>query len=333
MERQKVGLMGLGAAGAEYLAAIRGNDQFDLVAVGDADSELLRRHAETSTVRTYEDYRSLIVETARTGLDLLFVALEPFQSLEFVHMAAERGIGVFHKAPCARNVREAQRLAHRFAQHERPLVVSRCWQSDPAFAFLNDLTETGDRVYAAVADVRTADTRTGWRGDSARAGGGVLLNGAYDAVDLIVHLLGLPGSVYAQCSVAVPPGAAQQYDTEDAAVVAMHFAKERIACVTALRGATEPAWTVTLRCTRCTVEMGSDRLTVTPHDGGSPQHHRVWTPHPVHCAISAFGASQCSQEKLFASTVEEHLATVAVIEAAYLSAKTGEPESPSRLLG
>ncbi len=325
--------MGLGAAGSEYLAAIRGNDQFDLVAVADTDPELLRRHAEASPVRAYEDYRSLIVETERSGLDLLFVALEPFQSLEFVQMAAQRGIGVFHKAPCARNVREAQGLARRFAKHERPLVVSRSWQFEPAFACLSDLIERDDRVYAAVADVRTVDTRTEWRGDSVRAGGGVLLNGAYDAVDLIVHLLGLPGSVYAQCSVAIPPGAARQYDTEDVAVVAMHFAKERIACVTAMRGATEPSWTVTLRSTRCTVEMDSDRLTVTPHDGGSPQHNRVWAPHPAHCAISAFGEAQCSQEKRFASTIEQHMATVAVIEAAYLSARTGEPESPSRLLG
>ncbi len=325
--------MGLGAVGSEYLAAIRGNDQFDLVAVADADPGLLRRHVEASPVRAYEDYRSLIVETERTGLDLLFVALEPFQSLEFVQMAAQRGIGVFHKAPCGRNVREAQRLARLFAQQGRPLVVSRCWQFEPAFACLNDLTERGDRIYAAFADVRTVDTRMGWRGDSVRAGGGVLLNGAYDAVDLIVHLLGLPGSVNAQCSVAVPPGAARQYDTEDAAVLAMHFAKERIACITAMRGAAEPAWTVTLRCTRCTVEMGSDQLTVTPHGGESAQHHRVWTPHPVQCAISAFGDSQCSQEKRFVSTVEEHLPTLAVIEAAYLSARTGEPESPGPLLG
>ncbi len=333
MKRLKVGLMGLAGVGLEYLAALRSDDQFELIAVADSDPEVLRQHTETVSARVYEDYRSLVVETAHTGLDLLFVALEPFQSVEFALMAAARGIGVFHKAPFARHVREARRLAGRFAQHGCPLVVSRFWQFEPAFSRLKNLSELCGHVYAAVADVRTVDTPTGWRCDLAQAGGGVLLNGAYDAVDLIVHLLGLPGSVYAQCGVAAGPRAPRKYDTEDVATVSLRFSKEQIACITAVRGAAEPSWLVTIRGTDRTVELCGERMTVTPCDGGSPEQHRVWARHPVSCAISAFGAARRLEEGGFASTADEHLATIAVIETAYLSAKTGEPESPGRLLG
>lgn len=333
MKRLKVGLMGLAGAGLEYLESLRLDDQFELTAVADADPEVLRQHRDTISARVYEDYRSLVVETAHAGLDLLFVALEPFQSVEFVEMAAARGIGVFHKAPFARRVREARRLVSRFAEKACPLVVSRFWQFEPAFSRLNNLSELCGHVFAAVADVQTVDTPAGWRGDSVKSGGGVLLNGAYNAVDLIVHLLGLPESVYAQCSAAVPPNAPQNYETEDMTAVSLRYSKEQIACITAVRGAAEPSWQVTLRGTDRTVEVCGERMTVTPYDGGPSEQNRVWSRNPVSCAIGAFGESWRSEEKRFASTADKHLATMAVIEAAYLSAKTGEPESPGRLLG
>lgn len=330
MKRLKVALMGLAGVGADYLAAIRSDEQFELVAVADTDSEVLRRHTDTVAVGVFEDYRSLIVETAHSGLDLLLVALEPFQSTEFVQMAAARGIGVFHKAPCARNVREAQRLVDQFARSERPLVVSRPWQFEPAYAALNRLTEFTGHVYAATASVQTGDTPVGWRGDLVRAGGGVLLNGAYEAVDMLVHLLGIPERVYAQCSAAVAPGAPRKYDTEDTAMVLLGFGQERTACVTVLRGVAEPSWEVAFVGIEGTVEVRADGLTIIPRDGNLVEYHGARTSSPVAHAISAFGASRLSGALPLKSKAEEHLPTLAVIEAAYLSARTGAPESPSR---
>ncbi|MGB2987906.1 MAG: Gfo/Idh/MocA family oxidoreductase [Phycisphaerae bacterium] len=334
MERLKVALMGLTGVGEDYLSAIRSDDQFDLVAVADADPEILRRPMDIGSARVYEDYRSLIVETAHGGLDLLFVALEPFQSIEFVQMAAERGIGVFHKAPFARNTREAERLVHLFEQNRCPLVVSRQWQFEPAFSPLSGLIEPNNHIHAAIAEVRTVDGPIGWRGDRVRAGGGVLLNGAYEAVDILIHLLGLPVSVYARCSSVAAPGAARNYDTEDVSIVSLSFGAERIGSVTAWRGAAEPTWRVTFISSERTVEVCADALTVVPHTGGRPEHHTVQTANPVSPAISAFGASRLLEMEVGspASTAREHLPTMAVIEAAYLAAKTGAPESPDRFL-
>ncbi|UCC32001.1 MAG: Gfo/Idh/MocA family oxidoreductase [Phycisphaerales bacterium] len=328
MKRLKAALMGLAGVGADYLAAIRSDEQFELAAVADTDPEVLRRQTDMAPARVYEDYRSLIVETAHAGLDLLFVALEPFQSTEFVQMAATRGIGVFHKAPCARSVREAQRLVDRFAGSERPLVVSRPWQFEPAYAALNRLAEFTGHVHAATVHVQTADTPVGWRGDSIRAGGGVLLNGAYEAVDMLVHLLGMPERVYAQCSAAVAPGAPRKYDTEDTATVLLGFGQERTACVTALRGVAEPSWEVAFVGTEGTVEVGADGVTITPRKGSPVKHPAARAANPAAHALSAFGASQLSNGRPLKSKAEEHLSTLAVIEAAYLSARTGAPESP-----
>ena len=183
MDRAKVALLGLQGVGSDYLTALQVDDQFELLAVADRDPEMLRRYTEGTTLRGYTDYRSAIVETAGDGLDLLFVALEPFQSNEFVHLAAERGIGVFHRAPWARNVSEAERLLRRFSKNQGALCVSRPWQAEPAFAPLRGVTALVGRPYIASAEVRTDLGPDWWRGDSARAGGGVLLNDAYEQLD------------------------------------------------------------------------------------------------------------------------------------------------------
>lgn len=332
MNPHTVALMGLGEEGVDCLSAIRSLEQLKLIAVGDSEAERLRRHTESLSLRTYEDYRSLILETSHAGLDVLIVSLEPFQSLEFVEMAASRGIAVFHKAPWARTVAEARRLIDLFAKRSCPLVVSRWWQFEPAFEPLADMAQQCGHVFAATASIHTNDTSAGWRGDARRAGGGVLLNGAYEILDMLVHVMGMPESVYAQCGFGTEPGSARSYDTEDFAYLSLCLPHDRKASVVCSRGAAESDWRVSFYGTQGTVEVSQDRLIYTPRDGGAPQQHKVWAKYPIVHAIGAFAETLTDDRKSRQSTAKEHLATVALIQAAYLSAKTGEPESPSRML-
>lgn len=327
-----VALMGLNPEGVDCLSATRSLEQLKLIAVGDGDAERLRRHTESLSLRTYEDYRSLILEASHAGLDILIVSLEPFQSMEFVEMAASRGIAVFHKAPWARTVEEGRRMIDLFADRSCPLVVSRWWQFEPAFRTLADITHHCGHVFAATASIHTADTSAGWRGDARRAGGGVLLNGAYEILDMLVHTMGMPESVYAQCGFSTEPGSARPYDTEDFTFLSLSLPHDRKVSLVCARGAAESDWRVTFYGTRATVEVSPDRLIYTPRDGGAAQQHKVWAKYPIVHAIGAFAESLTDDQKILQSTAKEHLATMALIQAAYLSAKTGEPESPSRML-
>ena len=129
-------------------------------------------------------------------------------------------------------------LVERFETAGRPLVVARWWQHDPAMRnhVLNG-TITAD-AFAVSIVLATADRPAGWRADRGRAGGGVLLNGAYGHVDLLVHLLGTPESVYAQTHrLDFLPGASV-YDTEDVAHVVLRFEGGRGAVLSAWRGRT-----------------------------------------------------------------------------------------------
>ena len=331
-DRLKVALMGLTGIGGEYLSAILADNQFDLIAAADHHSDGQRRGKELG-ISIYEDYRSLILETARSGLDVLFVAVEPFRAIEHVELAASKGVSVYHQAPFARSVAEGRRLADRFRDDDCLLVASRPWRFDPAFARLNRLQENIGRVCAAWASVAAVDTPEGWRGDRERAGGGVLLYGAYEVVDLLVDRLGLPESVHALSGMRIPPDAPRRYDTEDMIALSLDFGSGRLGAVTAVRGVSAGSWRVRWIGTEAIMDIGCDGLTVVPRDElGSPEHAAPSAGYSSAQDISTFGTSRRTRTPTMASTIEQHLPTLAVIEAAYLSTKTNEPESPRQFL-
>ena len=71
---RKVALVGLARTGLEYLDVLLDGDLFEVVAVADSDPAVLRERDMPGSISVYEDYRSLIVESALAGLGLLVVA-------------------------------------------------------------------------------------------------------------------------------------------------------------------------------------------------------------------------------------------------------------------
>lgn len=332
MRRLNVALMGLEGAGIALLEALCRENRFALTSVADTDAERLRSRTESLGVSTFDDYRSLLVEGARAGLDLLVVAEAPYRSREFLELAATLGVAVFHQTPWARTAEEGRQIVGRFEAQACPFVVSRPWQFEPAFAGLCDLADQAGSIYAATATVQCSDTPSGWRGDSVRAGGGVLLYGGYELIDLLVYAMGTPEAVYAQCAYGTESRGARTYDTEDFASVSLTFSPARLASMTAVRNAAESGWRVTFYGTQAVIEVSPDRLIQSPTRSETPVHRKVWAKHPVSHALGAMAESLLDAEKPLRSVGREHLATLAVIQAAYLSAKTGDPESPSRML-
>ena len=324
-------LLGLYGVGADFLAAIVDSDQFDLIAVADSDAELVRRAEDRCDVVGFEDYRSVIVESARGGLDVAFVALEPFRSCEIIQFAATRGIAVFHAAPFARSLAEARKMIARFTATGSSLSVCRGWWWEPAYSRLHNLSEWIGPVYTATAVVRINESRNDWRGDSVKAGGGVLLNGAYDQIDMLTAMFGVPEEVYAHCIVAPNSEGSSNHDTEDVACVILRYAHDRTAALTVSNGLGESGWRVTLDGADGAVCVTPGKLTLTAR-GALPLIFPSRARRPVAPAIQVFAESTLAGERSLRSSAADHLGTLAVIEAAYLSTKTRCPEPPGQFL-
>lgn len=327
MKPTKVALAGLGSTGLDYLDILEGSDRFEVVAIADSDPAVLRGHDLRGSFHIYEDYRSLIVESVHVGLDLLVVATESHHSIEFLSLAVDRGLAIFHKPPFARNLQEGRMLVERFETANCPFVIAREWHRDGWPTDPKTLAQRAGHVHTALGEIATCDEPNGWRGDSLRAGGGVLLNGAYAQVDLLVALLGMPDSVYAVCGFARAPGETLNYDTEDIALLLLRWGSDRCATLAARRRVTPGKWHVMLAGTRGTLLWPGAE---SSSDGEEDCVHR--TDGIADQMSSVFGMAESGVRRAI-STAKDHLATLAVIDAAYLSAKTGAAEVPARLSG
>lgn len=332
LKRLKAALLGLTGVGETYLQNLQDDQRFELVALGDPDTDAIKSASQTYSICCFEDCRSLIVETIRTGLDVLFVALEPYQSIEFVALAARNSVAVYHKPPFARSVVEGRQLIQQFEQNRTPFVVSRLWPVEPAIERWGPLQDLLGPVFCACATIQTTDTTTGWRGDQVRSGGGVLLNGAYEQINLLVHLCGIPQSVYAGCSRCMVHGETRNYDTEDAVNVILNFTHERTGSISARRGVLQSSVNALVNGTHGTLNIQPNRIEFTPTDGSKSRRTKFDVDQIMNKEISAFATVCLGDVCSMITPAKDHLSTLAVIEAAYLSAKTGQPESPQQFL-
>ena len=334
MNALRVGLLGLDHVGLAYRTALLADSRFELVAMADSNAERFRRAVAEVDILAFEDCRSLIVAQTRNPIDALFVALPPQKSLDLLPLAAQRGIPVFCHAPLARTAEEARTLIDSFAVAKVPLVVSRRWSAGLDDDAMDEISQTPGRVFAAHAVLRGTLDASDWRGDASRAGGGALLFDGYEAMDALVTLIDLPEMVSAECSAAVLPGSPKKYDTEDAAAVSVRFGRNQIGSLAVCRGACEDFWSLTMIGAGGFVTLDAERVTLHPRGASEPEVIARPATGLLAADIASFGNALTRGETLdrLHAAARQHVRTLATIEAAYLSARTGSPEAPTQFL-
>ncbi|MFQ6048293.1 MAG: Gfo/Idh/MocA family protein [Phycisphaerae bacterium] len=329
MQPFRASLMGLAEAGRQVLEALLASPEIELVAVADRNAELLAGVLNEHRLAGYDDYRSLVVEPRA---DVVFVTTPPYAANEHIKLAAGRGLHVWRLAPVARSFEQASALVQAFQRAGTILRIGTRWRLAPAYTTLMTRRhELGNVFLARVAMITALPHELGWRGDSARAGGGVLLNHAFEAVDAVLWFLGLPDDVVATCSYVARAQNTQSYDTEDTAVVLLRYARAS-AVITAswLSGPAEQSFKLYGSQGSATIQSGELVL----HDaGGATQVISPTLPaNPFQAEVQAMVRAVSTGQPPEPATIRQQLQTVAVIEAAYLSARTGQPESPAALL-
>lgn len=331
MEPVKVGLMGLGRGGQLLADALLTSSWARLVAVGSQKPDRLEHFAESHPrIARCNDFRSLIVGQ---GIEALFVAVPPFSRTKYLPLAAERGVPVFMLTPPARSLDEAVELSRRFARAQVPLVVSRAWGAEPDMQpDVLDLPRLG-RVFFARGHVTTCwGPDFDWRGDSVRAGGGVLLDRGYHLVDQVVQLMGLPGSVYATSARASRPGHRFLYDTEDTVVATCRFMDNAIATLAACWTSGPDEWQLTAHAIGGTVRIDPREVRLLDRAGDDVQGVWLRPANPLLPQVEDFLGAIRAGTRPTHGRMDTHLASMALVSAIYLSAKTGQPESPASLM-
>ncbi len=331
-------VLGLNEAGRELLDAADQLDHFRICAVAGKDPGLLEKLGAQHQCEVYDDYRQLLV---RGHIDCLLVAAPIHMCDEYLRTAMEQKFNILKPAPFARNFEEAAELVRLAAGERVQLAVGNPGRFAPKWQAARDAFASGEMEGAFLIEAHcwvTDEPINPWQSDPKLAGGGVLLHQCYEVIDQIVSNLPLPQQVYALTASQAHDKQQRLYVTEDTAVVTMRFSDTLIANVVASRrkGAGHNRMFLKVYGPQKTLTV-DDACTLTRSvEGRRDSRQLAGAAERAACVrdmLESFALSVSNpEEHKLVSGGRQNLRNMAVIEAAYLSARTAMPEEPARIL-
>lgn len=358
MDDVRVGIIGVGGYGAGVLRELGRNEIFRVCAIADRDRELAEELGREYDAHAYDDFRSLMVEEA---LDVVFLALPTFLCGECISAAAKKGIHVFKEAPLARSVPEGVQWVKLMEKAGLRFHVSAQKRFGPGYLEGHRLLAEGviGEVFLARGEsFVNYEGDFSWRGDPVLAGGGVLQEMTYHMIDQITWNMGAPERVYAlhsnRCNKRATVRAqlhsgrehrgddghgesgdaartrpSPPYRTEDTVTLTMKFPDGGVGNVLSSWMSGPERERLTIHGTEGTMEVATNLMRITDPAGKVQveETYEVDETWLLAQQIRHFADSLVDEEIEPVSTGREHLLNVAVIESAYLSARTQMPET------
>jgi len=332
-----VAVIGLGGFGRQALEAIGQSELVHLVGIADRDQLAAEQIASTTGAQAYGDYRSLLAETRP---DAVCLDVSPRAAGELIPACAQRGIHVWKSVPPGRNLEEAVSLVRAMSEGGLKLAIGTQRRFDDCYRNAWEMRRRIGEVFLARAHyLFNWGPDLGWRGDKASAGGGALLELGYHPVDLLVWMLALPEEVYGfSAGGSIPQTDDDQpqavYDTDDTAAAILRFKGGCMAAVVTTRRSGPVSESLCLHGLSGSMKVDTASCILRDPDGNIVEE--IGCPAVPSGAwvgqLEAFAGSIAAGSQTYRCSGWENLLNMAVIEAIYLSNRTGQPESPARLL-
>jgi predicted dehydrogenase len=331
----KTAVLGLGEEGRLLLEAASKTGFFEIAAVADNDTNLAESTAYKYKCTPYDDYRQLIIQNQ---LDCLLVAAGLYSCDKYVKMAMKKKFNVLKLPPLARNFEEAVEFV-RLAENENiRFAIADTYQFAQSFIALRQSLQQGQIeqtfLITAVCTIG-GQPHQPWQSDPELAGGGVLLRDCYELINQIISTFGVPEQVYALNTNTAGDKQQRHYLTEDTAVLAMKFTNTTLGNLITSRafGTKQKYLKVYGKDKILTVDSAhftiSDSLeNITQQSEYDDDRFGLLTKSLENFALNILSPD----ENKLCSSGRDNLRGMAVIESAYLSARTGFPEEPAKVL-
>lgn len=313
-------------------------ETFVIAGVADAEPERASASSRRYECTAYDDVRQMFVQTEPQ----IFLAGGPTHLCgEWISLAIEKQCHVFKTCPAglafeqaAGWIRGCMRQGRRFILIE-PRRFHRLTEAFWEMADQEDVNYWHLISLVCHVPQPPAEAEERWRYDPSLAGGGVLIQKAYGLLDEMLLGFGLPQQVYMQRANQAPDRQQRLSTTEDTAAAVMRFSDSLVAVVSASRTLGPPAEYLRIHGKERYVTLEKDSLTVCSHEGRLLERRELrdggdgWAQRLLEMFVQHLEKPE--QYPLFPPP-ETDLRTMSVLEAAYLSSKTGMPELPSRIL-
>ena len=333
-----VALIGAGGFGAMTLSALQRARGVKLVGLADRDGAVAAQAGAAAKVPFYTDNRSLLAETHPVAA---FLCVPPMSAGDLLEECAQRGIHVWKEMPLARSLAEAVGWVHVMDKAGLKFAVGTQRRFAIGYRSAAQWLSRLEKVFLARTHyLFNWGPDLAWRADKAAAGGGALLELGYHAIDLLIWMLGLPEEVYAFSAGGhsqerqTIKGAPRDYDTDDTASALMRYSPDATAVVTTTRASGPVSEGLSLHGRMGSITASAESCLLRDPDGKTLDHLAdEAAPAEVFVRqVEAFATAVSAGSAQYECSGWENLLNHAVIEAMYLSDRTGQPENPERLL-
>ncbi len=330
-------ILGLNETGRRMLKAATATGLFQIKAVADLDQQKTAKAAAEYGCEAYGDYRQLIVQNQ---LDCLLVAAETHTCDEQIKMAIRKKCNILKAAPPGRTFSEALEYVQLAQSEDVQFAVANPGRFKAGGMTARDVISQGrlGTVFLVAAYCTFAgEDRPAWQIDPQIAGGGVLLHDCYRVLDQILGSFPLPEQVYVLRTNHAPDKQQRLCLTEDTAVLSMRFSDALMGSLVATRsnvpGATRAV--IEIYGKEGTLAVTDTHVALVACNGRDNQQWPCQEDEQVltERMLESFALSlRTPEEHRFPGLGAESLRNMAVLESAYLSARTGFPEEPARIL-
>lgn len=334
----KTACLGLGRGANELLLLARSTELYEIISVADSSLPLAEQIAQKYNCTAFDDYRQFILQNQP---DVLIVAEPLYKCAEFVKTAINKKCHILKLIPTAANFEQAAELVDLAEKNNVKYLTASPAKFAPGFECLCDYMQTAERkqyyfinVCALFGNDFFQPIASYTQAHRKLSGGGVLLNDCFELLSLIIENFSLPQQIYALSTNRSPDKKAKQYLGEDTVTASLTFKDGLIGTFLAVHlSGLAAAAPVRICGAENNVVATPNRLTVYDNNGSLITEHK-YPLKPEKCVTEMFidfGRALLEPDKYkLRSNSKLDLATMALIEAAYLSAKTGMPESPRK---
>jgi predicted dehydrogenase len=339
----KTAILGLNEKSKLLIEATQATGLFDIQAVADKDINLVEKVAKDLKCDAYDDFRQLLTTTdSRLAKEnrVLFAASETYACDEYIKMAMKKKFNVLKLPPMARNFEEASEFVRLGEEEKIVFTIANTGRYALSYHAFRDyiMQKKLEEIFLITVFCTFSEPpANSWHTDPSLSGGGVILHNCYRIIDQILLNFGLPQQMYSLNTNQAKDRQQRLYITEDTAVVTLKFSDTLVGNITASRRSgmgPEQEYTrfygkdkiLTVNEKRFNIRDCKGKITEQQEFSDTELERMT-------ALLRAFAMSILSPEQNKpVSTGRENLNNMALIESAYLSAKTGFPEEPARII-
>lgn len=334
MSTLKTGLLGLNKTTSQMLDTLSGIENYELIAIADRDSELVEKTAKTYQCSGYDDYRLFITENK---FNCLIIAIGIHRCYEYIKLAMDKGFNILKMPPAARNFEETRELVDIADKNNITFAIANTARVRRSFQDLAEFlknVEAPDKHLLTATCYSAANEYPKWQNDPKLAGGGALLYDCYQIIDQILGNFGLPQQIFSLSTSLAGDRQQRLYTTEDLAVTTMKYS-DTLFCNLVTGRTLGPNRSEICVYTKDNILTADPDTFIISDNSGKVLEKRSLKQTYEDCLVlllNNFAESILDPENVKCiSSARQDLRNMALIQAAYLSARTAMPEQPESI--